>query len=205
MLRYSGESNMKRVALECGGKSPHVVMKDADIEAAAAGIAWGIYYNAGETCHAGSRVIVHESVKGQTHRSDREKSPPPSRWATLSSPRPQMGRPHRPGSHAACVGLHRQRHPRRAHTSPLAGNVLSRNSAATTFRPRFSTAYAPTWRVSREEIFGPVLTITSFAGEAEAIRLANDTIYGLAAAVWTSDMNVSHRLSGALRAGTVCG
>ena len=63
MLRYAGESNMKRVALECGGKSPHVVMKDADIEAAASGIAWGIYYNAGETCHAGSRVIVHQSVK----------------------------------------------------------------------------------------------------------------------------------------------
>src|SRR5215475_3110876 len=63
MLRYAGESNLKRVSLECGGKSPHVVMKDADIEAAASGIAWGIYYNAGETCHAGSRVIVHAGVK----------------------------------------------------------------------------------------------------------------------------------------------
>ena len=62
MLRFAGESNLKRVALECGGKSPHVVMADADIEAAAAGIAWGIYYNQGETCHAGSRVIVHERV-----------------------------------------------------------------------------------------------------------------------------------------------
>ena len=61
----------------------------------------------------------------------------------------------------------------------------------------------PDMRVSREEIFGPVLTITTFKDEAEAIRLANDTIYGLAAAVWTSDMNVSHRLSSALRAGTV--
>ena len=65
MLRYAGESNMKRVALECGGKSPHVVLADADIDAAAEGIAWGIYYNAGETCHAGSRVIVHESVKDE--------------------------------------------------------------------------------------------------------------------------------------------
>src|SRR3984885_7681765 len=65
MLRYAGESNMKRVALECGGKSPHLVLADADIAAAAEGIAWGIYYNAGETCHAGSRVIVHESVKDQ--------------------------------------------------------------------------------------------------------------------------------------------
>ena len=63
MMRYAGESNLKRVALECGGKSPHVVMADADLEAAAAGIAWGIYYNMGETCHAGSRVIVHEKAR----------------------------------------------------------------------------------------------------------------------------------------------
>ena len=63
MLAYAGQSNMKRVALECGGKSPHIVMADADLDAAASGIAWGIYYNQGETCHAGSRVLVHASVK----------------------------------------------------------------------------------------------------------------------------------------------
>jgi 4-(gamma-glutamylamino)butanal dehydrogenase len=63
MLIYAGQSNMKRVSLECGGKSPHVVMADADIKAAAEAIAWGIYYNQGETCHAGSRVLVHSSVR----------------------------------------------------------------------------------------------------------------------------------------------
>ena len=63
MLRYAGESNMKRVSLECGGKSPQVVMPDADLDAAASGIAWGIFYNQGETCHAGSRVLVHRSVR----------------------------------------------------------------------------------------------------------------------------------------------
>jgi gamma-glutamyl-gamma-aminobutyraldehyde dehydrogenase len=65
MLRYSGESNMKRVSLECGGKSPHVVMADADLKAAAEAIAWGIYYNQGETCQAGSRVLVHSSVRAK--------------------------------------------------------------------------------------------------------------------------------------------
>ena len=65
MMRYAGESNLKRVALELGGKSPHVVMADADLEQAAAAIAWGIYYNAGETCHAGSRLIVHEQVRAE--------------------------------------------------------------------------------------------------------------------------------------------
>ena len=106
MLRYAGESNMKRVALECGGKSPHVVMKDADIEAAASGIAWGIYYNAGETCHAGSRVIVHESVKDCTHRGHR-----PCRGHHPARPSFRAGHPdgraHRPGPHAARAGLHR--------------------------------------------------------------------------------------------------
>ena len=63
MMVYAGQSNMKRVALECGGKSPHVVMPDADLDAAAEAIAWGIYYNQGETCHAGSRVLAHASIR----------------------------------------------------------------------------------------------------------------------------------------------
>ena len=63
MMIYAGESNMKRVALECGGKSPHLVMPDADLDAAAEAIAWGIYYNQGETCHAGSRVLAHGSIR----------------------------------------------------------------------------------------------------------------------------------------------
>ena len=66
MLRYAGESNLKRVALECGGKTPQVVFADANLEAAAYDIAWGIYYNSGETCHAGSRLIVHETVREDT-------------------------------------------------------------------------------------------------------------------------------------------
>src|SRR5439155_7611570 len=65
MLVYAGQSNMKRVSLECGGKSPHVVMPDADLRKAAEAIAWGIYYNQGETCHAGSRVLAHESIRAQ--------------------------------------------------------------------------------------------------------------------------------------------
>src|SRR5208337_612837 len=65
MLVYAGQSNMKRVSLECGGKSPHVVMADADVKAAAEAIAWGIYYNQGETCHAGSRVLAHSSIRAR--------------------------------------------------------------------------------------------------------------------------------------------
>ena len=201
MLRYSGESNMKRVALECGGKSPHVVMRDADIEAAASGIAWGIYYNAGETCHAGSRVIVHESVKDKLIEE----------IAKVAATIP-LGHPFEPATQMGALID-------RGHMQRVLGYIDSGISQGAcvalggkrTFE-EFGGYYVEAthldgvhadMRVSREEIFGPVLTVTTFANEAEAVRLANDTIYGLAAAVWTSDMNVSHRLSGALKAGTV--
>jgi gamma-glutamyl-gamma-aminobutyraldehyde dehydrogenase len=201
MLRYSGESNMKRVALECGGKSPHVVMKDADIEAAASGIAWGIYYNAGETCHAGSRVIVHESVKDKLIEA----------IAKVAATIP-LGHPFDPATQMGA--LIDQGHMQRvlgyidSGTSQGARVALGGKRAFEEFGGYYVEATVldgvrADMRVSREEIFGPVLTVTTFADEAEAVRLANDTIYGLAAAVWTSDMNVSHRLSGALKAGTV--
>jgi acyl-CoA reductase-like NAD-dependent aldehyde dehydrogenase len=201
MLRYSSESNLKRVALECGGKSPHVVMQDADIEAAASGIAWGIYYNSGETCHAGSRVIVHESVKDALIEAIARVA------ATIT-----LGHPFDPATQmGALIDL--------GHMQRVLGFIdsgVSQGARVALGGKRTLEAFGgyyveatvldgvhPDMRVSREEIFGPVLTITTFRDEAQAIRLANDTIFGLAAAVWTQDMNVSHRLSGALRAGTV--
>ena len=201
MLRYSGESNMKRVALECGGKSPHVVMRDADIDATASGIAWGIYYNAGETCHAGSRVIVHESVKDKLIEA----------IAKVAATIP-LGHPFEPATQMGA--LIDQGHMQRvlgyidSGISQGARVALGGKRAFEEFGGYYVEATVldgvhADMRVSREEIFGPVLTVTTFADEAEAVRLANDTIYGLAAAVWTSDMNVSHRLSGALKAGTV--
>jgi acyl-CoA reductase-like NAD-dependent aldehyde dehydrogenase len=201
MLRYAGESNMKRVALECGGKSPHVVMKDADIEAAASGIAWGIYYNAGETCHAGSRVIAHASVKDKLIEAIAKVA------ATIT-----LGHPFEPATQMGA--LIDQGHLQRvlgyidSGVSQGARVALGGKRAFEEFGGYYVEATVldavrSDMRVAREEIFGPVLTISTFADEAEAIRLANDTIYGLAAAVWTADMNVAHRLSGALKAGTV--
>jgi 4-(gamma-glutamylamino)butanal dehydrogenase len=201
MLRYAGESNMKRVALECGGKSPHVVMKDADLEAAASGIAWGIYYNAGETCHAGSRVIVHQSVKDKLIAAIAKVA------ATIT-----LGHPFEPSTQMGA--LIDQGHMQRvlgyidSGISQGARVALGGKRAFEEFGGYYVQATVldgvrADMRVAREEIFGPVLTISTFNDEAEAVELANDTIYGLAAAVWTSDMNVSHRLSGALKAGTV--
>jgi len=201
MLRYAGESNMKRVALECGGKSPHVVMKDADIGAAAAGIAWGIYYNAGETCHAGSRVIVHESVKDALIEAIARVT------ATIPlghpfDPATQMGALIDQG-HMTRVLAYIDSGISQGARIALGGRRAFQEHGGYYVEATVLDGVRADMRVAREEIFGPVLTVSSFTTEAEAVGLANDTIYGLAAAVWTSDMNVAHRLSGALRAGTV--
>jgi gamma-glutamyl-gamma-aminobutyraldehyde dehydrogenase len=201
MLRYAGESNMKRVALECGGKSPHLVMEDADLEAAASGIAWGIYYNAGETCHAGSRVIVHRSVK------DRLIAEITKVAATITlghpfEPSTQMGALIDQGHMQRVLGYIDSGLSQGARLA-LGGKRALEESGGYYVEATVLDGVRADMRVAREEIFGPVLTVSTFTDEAEAVRLANDTIYGLAAAVWTSDMNVSHRLSGALKAGTV--
>ena len=202
MLRYAGESNMKRVSLECGGKSPHVVMADADLDAAASGIAWGIFYNQGETCHAGSRVIVHRSVRQALI----------DKIATVQREQIPLGPPLDP---AAQMGaLIEEKHMERVLSYIAIGQKEGAEIVCGGARTMAETGgyyVEPTildnargdMRIVQEEIFGPVLVVTPFDTEAEALRLANGTVYGLAAAVWTQDMNVAHRLSSAIRAGTV--
>jgi acyl-CoA reductase-like NAD-dependent aldehyde dehydrogenase len=201
MLGYAGQSNLKRVSLECGGKSPHVVLHDADIKAAAEAIAWGIYYNAGETCHAGSRVLADARIKdalveaiaaaGESITLGHPLDPATQMGALIDAG--HMGRVLgfvesgvAEGAKIACGG-------RRAFTAS-GGFYVERT---------ILDDVAPTMKVAREEIFGPVLVVTPVSGEEEAVRIANDSIYGLAAAVWTADMNAAHRVSNALRAGTV--
>ncbi|MBS0373059.1 MAG: aldehyde dehydrogenase [Proteobacteria bacterium] len=201
MLRYAGDSNLKRVALECGGKSPHVVMADANLEAAASGIAWGIYYNMGETCHAGSRVIVHESVKDRLIDAIAKVA------ATITlghpfDPATQMGALIDRGHLGRVLGYIESGVAEGARLA-LGGRQVMADTGGNYVEATVLDGVTSSMRVAREEIFGPVLTVSTFRDEAEALRLANDTVYGLAAAVWTLDMNVAHRLSGALRGGTV--
>jgi gamma-glutamyl-gamma-aminobutyraldehyde dehydrogenase len=201
MLRYAGESNLKRVALECGGKTPQVVFADADLEAAAEGIAWGIYYNSGETCHAGSRLIVHASAKDALLEAIGRVT------ATITlghplEPSTQMGALIDRGHMQRVLGYIDSGVAEGARIA-LGGKRALQSTGGFYVEATVLDDVRPQMKVAREEIFGPVLSVMTFTDEAEAVRLANDSPYGLAAAVWTGNMNVAHRVSGALRGGTV--
>jgi gamma-glutamyl-gamma-aminobutyraldehyde dehydrogenase len=202
MLAYAGQSNMKRVSLECGGKSPHVVMPDADMRKAAEAIAWGIFYNQGETCHAGSRVLAHESIRAELVAA----------IAEVQRTQIPLGHPFEAASQLSAVieKSHMERvlgyielGEKEGAKVVLGGKQALAETGGFYVEPTILDEARNDMRIAQEEIFGPVVVVIPFTDEAEAIRRANDTIYGLGAAVWTNDMRAAHRLSRAIRAGTV--
>ena len=201
MLRYAGDSNMKRVSLECGGKSPHIVMADANLKAAAKGIAWGAYFNQGELCYAGTRVIAHSSIRAALVDEIKRVT------AGIT-----LGHPFEPTTwigamieekHMQQVLRHIEDGCREGAQVALGGQRAMQNTGGYYVEATVLENVTNTMRVAQEEIFGPVLSVIDFDSEQEALAMANDSIYGLAAAVWTADMNIAHRLSNGLRAGTV--
>ncbi|MFI0965972.1 aldehyde dehydrogenase [Streptomyces sp. NPDC021080] len=201
-LRYAADSNLKRVWLELGGKSPNIILPDApDLEKAAATAAWGIFFNQGEMCTAPSRLLVHTSIAEQVTESVVRRARD-LRIGDPLDPSTEMG---------ALVG--------EAHLGRVQGHIADglaegarlrtggsrtrTDTGGSYLEPTVFDQVDPGMRLAREEIFGPVLSVLTFDDLDEAVRLANDTEYGLAAGLWTSDLSTAHRVSRALKAGTV--
>ncbi|BCY10740.1 aldehyde dehydrogenase [Actinoplanes sp. L3-i22] len=197
-LQYAGQSNMKQVWLECGGKSANVVFADAaDLDAVADGVCFGIFTNAGQVCSANSRLLVERAVLPDLLALVAEKAGR-IRLGDPLDPRTTMG-PLVSAAQAARVLSYIELGHVEGRAILAGGPVEGRPAFV---RPAIFEV-GPDSRLSREEIFGPVLAVQAFDTEDEAVALANDSIYGLAASVWSDSLRRAHRVAGRLRAGTV--
>ncbi|MET0291547.1 MAG: aldehyde dehydrogenase [Steroidobacteraceae bacterium] len=202
ILEFSARSNLKRVSLECGGKSPNVVLADCpDLARVARASAFAIFFNQGEMCSAGSRLIVHESLKDalldEIAAVARELAPgDPLDPATKLGAIVDEGQMQRVLSFIAAGSEDGAR-------IAYGGSRRRIESGGYYVEPTIFDGVRADMRIAREEIFGPVLSVLTFRDEEEAVRLANDSSYGLAAAVWTRDLRSAHRMSRAIRSGMV--
>lgn len=198
LLEASARSNLKRVYLELGGKSPNVVFADApDLREAAKVSAAGIFRNSGQVCVAGSRLLVQASVHDEF-------------LALLKAEAEalRVGDPLAEGTQIGAVNSEAQL-ARVLSFMEGAGEIVTggarvlENTGGTYMAPTIVAGVGAQDRLFQEEVFGPVLAVTPFETEEDAVRLANATDFGLAAAVWTSDLSRAHRMVAAIRAGVV--
>lgn len=201
IMQYAGQSNLKRVWLELGGKSPNIVMPDCpDLERAARSAASAIFYNMGEMCTAGSRLLVHRDIK-EKFLDKLLAATAAYRPGNPLDPEVTMG--------AIVDGIQLERVLSYIETGRAEGKLLTggrralKDSGGFYVEPTVFEVKDNDAKIAREEIFGPVLSVITFDSLDEAIRIANQSDYGLAAAIWTSDLTTAHDTARRLRAGTV--
>lgn len=197
-LKYAAESNLKRVVLECGGKNPAVVMKDVDdLDAVAQHIVNGAFWNMGENCSASSRLIVHADIKDALL----ERMTVHLREWTMGNP---LDPEHRLGALVSQAHFNKVRsYLEQAVTEGLQVTLGGDTRDGIYVEPTVVDGVGRESLLFQEEIFGPILSVTTFNDIDEALALANDTVYGLAAAVYTRDLKHAFRLSREIRAGVV--
>jgi betaine-aldehyde dehydrogenase len=199
VARTAGEQ-LKKVELELGGKNPQLVMVDADLDAAVDAVVFGVYFNAGECCNSGSRVLVARGIAEQFQAAliDRATQVP-------------VGDPLDPETKVGAIISQEQldtieryvAEGRGAGASLALGGERMPTPAGLFYRPTVFAGVSPEMSIAREEIFGPVLSMLTFDTLDEAIRIANSTAYGLSAGIWTSDINSALKAAGEIRAGTI--
>ncbi|HAV09676.1 MAG TPA: aldehyde dehydrogenase [Rhodobacteraceae bacterium] len=202
LLNYAAQSNLKRVYLELGGKSPNIIFADApDLRQAAKVSAAGIFRNSGQVCVAGSRLLIERSVHDV--------------FVDLLSEEAQklkVGDPLALDSHIGAINSEAQLQGNlgfiedaktEGNTIALGGQRILEETGGYYMAPTIVTDVRPENRLFREEVFGPVLAVSAFDDEAQALRLANATEFGLAAGVWTNNLSRAHRMVAGIRAGVV--
>jgi aldehyde dehydrogenase (NAD+) len=193
-------ATLKRVTLELGGKSPNIVLADADLEAAVRGAYIGIFYNQGEVCAAGSRLIVDAAIHDAllerlVERTKKLQPGDPLDPNTRMGPLANKAQLEKVESYVRKALEEGDRLVIGGRRPPVERGYF--------FEPTIFDGVDPAHTIAQEEIFGPVLAVIPCRDEDEMIRVANQTVYGLAAAVWTRDVKKAHRVARALKAGTV--
>jgi len=191
--------NLKRVTLELGGKSANIIFPDADLDAAAKAAASGIFFNSGQVCSAGSRILVHESIHEEiverlVARAAAVRTGNPCEPSTSMGPLVSAAQMRRVLDY---IDIGKREGARIATGGARVGD------AGYFVAPTVFTEVRHPMRISQEEIFGPVASVIRFEDDADALRIANGTKYSLAAGVWSNDMSRVHRFVKRLRAGTV--
>jgi aldehyde dehydrogenase (NAD+) len=195
-------SNVKKVLMELGGKSPNVVLEDADLDQAVRGSMFAVYLHSGQLCESGTRLILSEKIydefmKRMKTRADSMRVGPTDSMETDVGPVISKGQLNRVESYIASG--------KSEGAKMLVGGPVTEKTLKTGYyiKPTIFADVRPEMKIWKEEIFGPVLSVTKFKDENEAVKIANDTMYGLAGAVWSSSIERALRVAGRIRAGTL--